>query len=91
MGSACARFIPGPFRITQVLAKEIDSVDQFLATDLTQHSIFPYSSPLAAYPKNTPALGSPLTLLKVKKVSNLIQLPTPRLDHVLDYPLWPET
>ena len=74
-----------PHRINPILAKEVDAtLNQYLATDLTQHPTSPYSSPLVVIPKKSGGVRITINYKKLNKVSSLSQLPIPRVDQVLD-------
>ena len=75
-----------PYRINPILAKKADAVpDQYLAAGLIQHSTSPYSSPMVAIPKKDGGVRITINYKKPNDISCLGQLPTPRVDEVLDY------
>ena len=74
-----------PHRINPLLAKEVDTtLNQYLAANLIQHSTSPHSSPLVVIPKKSGGVRITVNYKKLNKVSNLSQLPIPRVDQVLD-------
>ena len=74
-----------PHRINPILAKEVDAtLNQFLAASLVQHWTSPYSSPLVAISKKSGGVRITVNYKKLNKISNLSQLPIPRVDQVLD-------
>ena len=74
-----------PHRIHPILGKEAeDTLDQYLAVNLIQHSISPYSSPLVVIPKKSGGVRITENYKKLNQISNLSQLPILRLDQVFD-------
>ena len=74
-----------PHRINPILAKEVDAtLNQYLATCLIQHSASRYSSPLVVIRKKSRGVRIMVNYKKLNKISNLSQLPIPRVDQVLD-------
>ena len=72
-------------RINPILAKEVDAfLDQYLATGLIQHSTSPSSSPLVVIPEKSGGVRITVNCKKLSQISTLSQLPTPRVDQVLD-------
>ena len=74
-----------PHRIHPILATEVDaSLNKYLAADLIQHSTSSYSSPLGVIPKKSGGVWITVNCKKLNQNSSLSQLPTPRVDQVLD-------
>ena len=72
-------------QINPILAKEVDAtLNQYLATCLIQHSASRYSSPLVVIRKKSRGVRIMVNYKKLNKISNLSQLPIPRVDQVLD-------
>ena len=73
------------YRMTPTLAKKADAViDQYLAAGLIQHSTSPYSSPTVAIPKKDGGVRITVNYKKLNAIRLLGQLPTPRVDEILD-------
>ena len=72
-------------RMHPVLAKEVDAtVSQYLAAGLVQHSTSPYSRPLVDIPKKSGSVRITVNCKKHNRISKFNQLPTPRVNQVLD-------
>ena len=67
------------------MAKEVDAtLNQCLAAGQIQHSTSPQSSPQVVIPKKSGGVRITVNYKKLNKISNLSQLPIPRVDQVLD-------
>ena len=74
-----------PHRVNLVLAEELDtSLNEYLAAGLVEHSTSPYSSPLVVISKKSGGMRITVNYKKLNQISSLSQLPTPRMDQVLD-------
>ena len=74
-----------PHRIKPTLAEEVDAtLNQYLTAGLIQHSTSPYSSPLVVIPNKPEGVRITVNYMKLNQISRLSQLPTPRVDQVLD-------
>lgn len=73
-----------PHRIEPILAQEVEAtLEQYIAAGLLQHSTSPYSSSLVVIPTSG---GVRITVNDENnnQISTLSQLPSPRMDQVLD-------
>ena len=74
-----------PHLINPILAKLVDAtLSQYFDAGLIQHSTSPYSSPLVAFSKTSGGVRITVNYKKLNQISKLRQLPTPRVDEVLD-------
>ena len=74
-----------PHRINPILTKEVDAtLSQYLEAGLIRQSTSPYSSPLVVIPKKSGGVRITVNYKKLNQISKLNQLPTPRVDQVLD-------
>ena len=73
-----------PHRISPIPVKEAEAtLNTYLAAGLIQHSTFPYSSPLVVILKKSGGVRISVNYTKLNQISNLSQMPTPRVDQVL--------
>ena len=74
-----------PHCINPIWAKEVDAtLSQYLEAGLIRQSTSPYSSPLVVIPKKSGGVRITVNYKKLNQISKLNQLPTPRVDQVLD-------
>ena len=76
---------PRPYRLNPVLSKQVDAILDFcLAAGLIQHSTSPWSSSLVCVPKKSGGIRITVNYKNLKKVTEIPQIATPRVDEVLD-------
>ena len=74
-----------PHQINPILATEVDATpNQYLVVGVIRHSNSPYSSSLVIIPNKSGGVRITVNCKKLNKISNLIQLPIPRVDEILD-------
>ena len=65
--------------------RKVDAaLNQYLAAHLFQHSTSPHSSPLVVIPKKSGVVRITANYKKLNRICTVSQLPTPRVDQVLD-------
>ena len=74
-----------PHRINPIFPMEFDAaLSQYVAADKIQQSTSPYSSPLVVIQSKSGGVRITVNYKKLNQISSVSQLPTPRVDQVLD-------